>query len=345
MQYIQCICITSLLIIIQIKMPKLTKSNNIQNAIQVFSWTINKHEACTDIEFKILQPIIKQWCETYGKKFNFSLERGKETERLHYQGWIKTIDRWYPDKLINNLEAILAPIVPRSFIHLKHGHAELALCKYTTKQDGTHVEGPWNDESYNRNKERDFDEKKAYSFQLSIIHMISQKAKDDGIIHWICDPEGRTGKTTIIRHCYRKYDCMFGVYADTRKMLSLVAAHQDKKGFLFNLTRCKPSDVANDDLYATLESIKDGLFLKTEYNVEAVDMPCVHVIVFANNLPKTNKLSKGRWAIYKINDNKELEWLPDGEHPNNMIRDDVNLSLMDQLESHDNFNWETMSYA
>lgn len=317
-------------------MPKLTKTKTGDNAVQVFAFTITNNDRLSQVQFRILQAVIYIMLKEYANKFNFSLECGLLTKKFHYQGWMKTHSRWYPKNLIDLFTKTMEPFMQRSDIHLKHGHAELALCKYTTKDDGTHIEGPWNDDTYNATKERDFDEAKAYSFQLSIIDMVKQKAKDDGIIHWICDPEGRTGKTTIIRHCFRKYKCMFGVYADTRKMLSLVAANQDKKGFLFNLTRCKPQDVASNDLYATLESIKDGLFLKTEYCVEAVDMPCVHVIVFANELPKTSKLSKGRWAIYKINDNKELQYLPDGVHSEMLIRNDVNLELFDEFYNPEN---------
>ena len=53
----------------------------------------------------------------------------------------------------------------------------------------------------------------------------------------------------------------------------------------------------SEQLYVTIESIKDGLVYDTRYSSRMINIRGVKVMVMTNTMPKLDKLSKDRWAI------------------------------------------------
>ena len=77
--------------------------------------------------------------------------------------------------------------------------------------------------------------------------------------------------------------------------------------FLFNLPR---GEYLGTEQYKILESIKDGTAVDGKYNSQKLYFKKSNVlIVFANDEPNQNKLSKDRWRILKIS--KDLTELTD----------------------------------
>ena len=53
--------------------------------------------------------------------------------------------------------------------------------------------------------------------------------------------------------------------------------------------------------YAGIEEIKNGCFASSKYECDMVIMNTPHVIIFANELPEVDKLSRDRWRIHNLN--------------------------------------------
>lgn len=82
--------------------------------------------------------------------------------------------------------------------------------------------------------------------------------------------------------------------------LMYAAALQDAEIYLINLSRATPKNFNDEDMYSTIEGIKDGMYLCTKYESKLVLRNCPHVWVFANALPKRGMLSRDRLHIWSI---------------------------------------------
>lgn len=126
---------------------------------------------------------------------------------------------------------------------------------------------------------------------------------DNRSVLWYFDPVGGSGKTQFAKYLMTTYPDMYYVVSQTNGMkdfATIIANALDagwkNHGLIFNLAR---SD-AELKIYKPIESIKDGLLTSVKYSGKTMVFDCPHVVVFANFLPETEKLSADRWKIRKI---------------------------------------------
>ncbi|UYD39099.1 MAG: replication associated protein [Wigfec virus K19_545] len=126
---------------------------------------------------------------------------------------------------------------------------------------------------------------------------------NDRKVNWYYDPVGGSGKTQFAKYLMVTYPDQYYVVSQTNGMkdfATIIANAIDggwkNHGLIFNLAR---SD-AELKIYKPIESIKDGLLTSVKYSGKTMVFNCPHVVVFANFLPDTEKLSKDRWVIRKI---------------------------------------------
>lgn len=119
-------------------------------------------------------------------------------------------------------------------------------------------------------------------------------------IHWYWSEDGSIGKTTVVRRIVREFNGILtsGCAAD---MKCQIADIHEKSGLFpdvvcFNI----PRYLGNKISYVALEEICDALFCSTKYHSGMIEMPFVHVFVFANEPPEEDYLSADRWHIVKI---------------------------------------------
>jgi hypothetical protein len=142
-------------------------------------------------------------------------------------------------------------------------------------------------------------------WQTKVVDLL--EAPPDGrTIYWIWEPTGKRGKTQLAKWlCVKRNAC----YLNGAKRHVLASAFkQADKGcelFVFGVARSREDMNGPPVSYDALEQLKDGLF-HSGFGIEATGM-CVmnspHVIVFANEMPDINRLSKDRWKIGEIVDN------------------------------------------
>nr|WPR18642.1 MAG: replication polyprotein [Chemarfal virus 195] len=148
-----------------------------------------------------------------------------------------------------------------------------------------------------------------YPWQADMMAMYNGPTPEREIV-WISETTGNTGKSALARHLAIMGETLV-VTGKGTDVLAAVASWFDpkKKGsvkplklILWDLPRCTEGHMS----YSAMEGVKNGCFFSGKYESNMVVMNKPHVWVFSNQRPDTTKLSKDRWNIFTINDDKVL---------------------------------------
>lgn len=136
-------------------------------------------------------------------------------------------------------------------------------------------------------------EDQLYDWQREIVQIIEQKP-DKRTIHWYWEAVGGVGKTEFVKYLCHHYGAVIleGKKAD---VLYCAAEHKSKL-YLWDLERSMEDYVS----YASLEKIKNGLYMCAKYESKPIIRNNPHVFVFANFPPEQRMLSADRWNIVQI---------------------------------------------
>jgi len=122
-------------------------------------------------------------------------------------------------------------------------------------------------------------------------------------VHWYYDKKGNTGKSTLTRWIKSLnndwYSC---TEVNQCKDLAPVILNALESGWagwgwIFDLPRDAED---HKGFYSGIECLKNGEITGTKYKGKTVTFDIPYVVVFANFLPKTYKMSLDRWKIYEI---------------------------------------------
>lgn len=267
-------------------MPKITKSKKqVANQLWHFSvrWSVEHNEE----NVEELKNTFKCFCD----KWIFQAE--DTTENPHYQAYVHTTEKIRPKTLAVQWNAAHRGIEVRA----SSTAGKLALSKYAMKQD-TRVAGPWADRKIYMGKDL-WPQERWPAWEQTVYRFLMEEP-DDRTLNWVHDPVGSQGKTKFIKCMAFNHGFGFLSYGNAADLLNVVSKTPNKPGYLFNLTRTKPKTVSSEELYATLESVKDGMFINTKYETSEVFMDPPHIWVFSNQLPITANCTQSRWKIWTI---------------------------------------------
>lgn len=253
---------------------------------KVWCFTVNNPPGTFDTDFKDKEgEWIYQW------------EEG-ENKTIHIQGFIRF-------KNARHFNAVKTLIGHNAHIEkCRHVQASIEYCQ---KQD-TRIKGPFSKGiAIIRPLRSPLENKELRPFQRVICNMIDQEPDDRSIV-WICDPEGKGGKTTLAKHlCINHpHETLFvqGKTNDIKHaMVDFIKKHGSVKTCIFGFPRTYEEFVS----YDAIESIKDGIFFSGKYESSMVMYNPPHVFIFANFLPDTTKLSQDRWVIYTLEHDHSLK--------------------------------------
>eukprot|EP01046_Picozoa_sp_COSAG06_P052502 COSAG06_NODE_8831_length_2059_cov_172.021939_2_plen_287_part_00 len=148
------------------------------------------------------------------------------------------------------------------------------------------------------------DESKLYNFQKIILDIIKNEIPDDRSIYWFKDDNGNTGKTSFCKLLCARYGAIMlgGKSADMKNGIVEYKStnHDTPELILINLPRSFNNDYLS---YTGIEEVKDMCFYSGKYEGGMVVGNSPHIIIFSNELPDLNKLSKDRWNIFDIDEN------------------------------------------
>lgn len=175
------------------------------------------------------------------------------------------------------------------------------LRRYCMK-DETRVAGPWADRKVYLGEDL-YHESQFFPWQKTVLNMLRGEV-DDRCAHWIYDPAGNSGKTRFLKYVGFRMNGVNLGYATAGDTLNLVSKLPNRGIYCWNLTRTRPSSISESELYASIESVKDGMFVNMKYETREIYMSIPHIVVMSNHKPKFTALTADRWKMWTIIDKK-----------------------------------------
>lgn len=241
----------------------------------------------------VMQKKLYELCKNLCKNFIFQAEDTKDNP--HYQIYMNLKVKVRPKQLAVSLNDEFKGIELRP----ASNEGKQVLKTYCMKSD-TRVAGPWSDKPIYLGKDLP---KVLYPWQQTLLEIL-QCDPDDRDVIWVYDPVGKTGKSKFLKYMGYHHKAVTMSYGQCKDLINLVSKNMGRTMYLFNLTRVKPEEFSKNDLFATIESIKDGVIVNMKYDTSVTYMDPPHVVVFANYEPPKEKLSLDRWKIFLIENGK-----------------------------------------
>lgn len=233
----------------------------------------------------------------------FQLERGEDGGRLHYQGFchLARHQKKRPCELGASLNAEFFGI---QFQPASKAGTE-ALRKYAMKDD-TRVAGPWADKPIYNAAQDPLYKLPLHPWQSAIKESCTAHP-DDRTVNWVCNKGGRVGKSWFTKFMFIHHDALCLSYGTAGDLLNLVSKNMGRRTYFFDLPRVKPGVLCSSDLYAAVESVKNGMVMNTKYETKIEVMKSPHVWVFSNELPNFESLTGDRWKVWEISPDLSLQ--------------------------------------
>lgn len=134
-----------------------------------------------------------------------------------------------------------------------------------------------------------------YGWQLEIMDIIKTKA-DNRTIHWFWEPKGKVGKSTLCKYLCVKHDALM-LNGKSNDMYNMLAKFRNKRKIII----CDiPRSCIGYFNYTAIENIKNGLIFSGKYEGSLFWYNWPHVIVFANEPPKTGEMSTDKIIVHRI---------------------------------------------
>lgn len=129
-------------------------------------------------------------------------------------------------------------------------------------------------------------------------------------IHWIADPEGKSGKSTFTKFLRYNYDYNYKVpWGTPNQIRTSIVERGAQKMYILDCPRTLDSVSSLDAFFSVIEDAKNGYISTAMHgNPRELLMAPPHVVIFSNQLPNLKYLSDDRWQIYVITPLKQLDW-------------------------------------
>lgn len=221
-------------------------------------------------------------------------------ENWHYQGYLNLKMKARPKSLAKTLNYDFCGIEMSACSTA----GKAALQKYVMK-DETRQDGPWSDQPTLAHDDIKVIKDAPYPYQKTILDEVKGRPHHR-ILNWVIDSKGNQGKSSFAKYVVVNKVGLSLTYGKTSDILNLVSKFDKQRFYLFDLSRTKPKDIDSNDVYATLESIKNGYFINTKYETGVWINDPSHVWVFCNHPPATERMSKDRWQVWSLTETHAL---------------------------------------
>lgn len=217
----------------------------------------------------------------------------------HFQGYANLKEKKRPKKYAITLNEEFPGIELRACSNA----GRQKLKEYAMKEQ-TRYHGPWADKPIYLGADLTEINRTPFPWQKDLLAILTGPVKEREIL-WLYDPLGAQGKSKFAKYMSFKHHATLLAYASTANLLSQ-ASKMISTIYIVDLSRTKPKEVDENDLYAALEQIKNGSVLNTKYVTGQVNFNPPHVVVMANYNPDRKKMSMDRFVLKGISPNKEL---------------------------------------
>lgn len=256
-----------------------------KNAVCVFDFTLSATMEYTEVKTQL-----RKCC----KKWKFQQEVGEITGYNHFQGRVSLGQKTRTPPLI--FEGIRWSVTS----------TENSTNDFYVIKSETRIAGPWSDtdpeDIYIPRQIREISS--LFPWQNEMIKL--SKPFDTRNVNVICDTDGNIGKTTI-----KGYMRVHGLGTpipfcnDFKDIMRMVMDMPTATTYIMDMPRAINKEKLFQ-LYAGIESIKDGYAYDDRYQFKDKYFDCPNIWIFTNSLPDFTLLSKDRWIIWKVDEAKQL---------------------------------------
>lgn len=261
----------------------------------VCTWDFTSYDFLDD-HTKVIEKLnkcAKKWC--------FQLERGTESGKLHYQGRFSLKIK---KRVKQTFEALDLPNT-----HLSPTSGENRDNEFYVNKDETREAGPWSDRDQPLYVPWDIRAiTELLPWQQSLFTLSKELVLRQ--VYYLYDPDGSTGKSTFVRWMMvHGHGQMVPFCNDYRDVLRMIMDMPQNKCYLMDMPRAINKDKLQQ-LYSAIETVKGGYAYDDRYHFQQRIFDPPVVIVFGNVMPDLALLTRDRWRIFGIREDKSL-----GEYP------------------------------
>lgn len=262
-----------------------------------FDVTIPKNEYNSHSELGLA---LKEWC----KSFVFQLEKGEKTGYEHWQCRVRLIKK----KRLNEVIEQIAPTIKGHWTATCKSVHKANSFNYVMKGD-TRLEGPWEDKDFINPPKltrqlKTFLEHELRPWQKFLMDKII--IPDDRKIMFIYDNIGNSGKSIFAEFLeYKGVACELPPLRAFEDLMQFAAGLQDQKCYLIDMPRALKKDKLSE-FYSGIECLKNGILWDKRYSAQKRRQDRPNIVVFANELPAFEFMSKDRWCVMQMTINLSL---------------------------------------
>lgn len=254
---------------------------------------------------------IKTWLKNNCKKWAFQLEEGDKGYK-HWQGRFSLMKKRRKNELWDLFKKL--PNIPNYFEPTTKENQKNYF--YVLKED-TRLEGPWTDTIENTNEDKyipkQYRDLTLNTMQLQMKEICYQPCNIRRC-DWIYDPIGNHGKSTFASLMQLHENCIdmppcndFNTIIQTTCNILMAKKMREPRALFFDL----PRSFNQERLFGMIsafEQIKKGKVWDFRYNYTEWWFDSPAILCFANSLPEEGSLSKDRWHIWIIDNNKLIPY-------------------------------------
>jgi hypothetical protein len=148
-----------------------------------------------------------------------------------------------------------------------------------------------------------------YPWQKDVLKIVRGPVDPRHIIH-LWEPDGNAGKSALVKFLFVQEPRVCVVAGKGADVANNIANFYEEHGVfpktvIFDVPRSSAGYVS----YATMENVKNGLLNNTKYHALTLAFNPPHVLVFSNEPPKDETMSKDRWIVGQIA-SKKVQFAP-----------------------------------
>lgn len=256
---------------------------------------------------------IMKWADEWFTYWIFQGERGDETGYEHWQGEGSLKKKQYQHIIIASMQRCKGVVpnymqpIPSAQAKLIRGLADLKK-RYAAKAD-TRINGPFESlplrETY---VPAWIQGKEARGWQIPVLEIAEQEAAAMNLrtIHWVYDPDGNHGKSTLAAiMAIKGKGVILPTLNDAKEITQalcnkLMDADDHNPGMIFlDLPRAM-NKTQMSGFISACEMIKNGIIMDVRNHYKEWWIEAVSLWVFANVLPPRKALSQDRWVVWEF---------------------------------------------
>lgn len=253
------------------------------HAICVWDFTAS----CDKIGLNELKAILTDLC----KKWVFQKEEG-ESGYIHFQGRV-------------SLKVKARMPKTDKTIHWSPTSKENADNDFYVTKEDTRIEGPWSDKDKVRYIPRQVREiETLYPWQEHII--ADRLIWDTRTINIIHDKDGNKGKSTLKTYIgAHEFGRALPFSNDFKDIMRMVMDTPKTSLYIIDIPRALRKDQLFQ-FFAGVEEIKNGYAFDDRYHFKEEYFDCPNIWIFMNVIPDREYLSRDRWRLWEITEERTL---------------------------------------